>query len=113
MEHEGHASQAVSSALPNLLTRRHGSGRFRLNFALQGKLASMHTRRALTAVLAAWRMEARCHRRLTALAERLAAAGAQRRMRATFLAWAHLVLAPDAIAARAPDKVSSVWTVSK
>ena len=73
----------------------------------------MHTRRALTGVLAAWRMEVRCRRRLTALAERLAAVVAQRRTRATFRAWAHLVLTPDPSAARAPGKVSSVWTVSE
>lgn len=65
----------------------------------------MHMRRTHAAVLTAWRVEARCRRRLAVLAERLAAAAAQRRTRGAFLAWAHLVLTPDPTAARALDKV--------
>lgn len=91
-------------------TCKSDSRKFRLRAVLQGKLASMHMRRAHAAVLAVWRMEVRCRRRLTVLAERLTAAAAQRRMRAAFLAWFKVVLTPDPPAARVPGKVSFVHT---
>lgn len=67
----------------------------------------MHARRALAAGLLAWRLEAACRRRLAVLAERLAAAAAARRLRASFLAWARAALAPALALPRGPNKVST------